>query len=351
MEHATMYYAGLDIHKKIIAHCVKTRDGRLIAEGTIPARRDDLLEWAGSLGRPWTAAMEATMFTGWIYDTLRPLADELKVANPQQLKAISCAKKKSDRIDAEVICDLTRVDLLPECYMAPQWMRDLRRALRFRNYLVRHATSLKNKTSGLLMELGIEYSGDKLHGKRYFRELLGTLDEAPANVIPMLRFNHETMRLFEATQRQLVRELTRHKRLAERVALLQTIPGVGDVLSLTWALEIGESDRFTSIRKAVSYCGLCSRFISSAGVTKRAPISKQRNEHLQWALIEVAKLAPRHNAQLAALHEGMIAKGSNKNQATLAVARKLVAYLMAVDRSGKPFVVRGDQEPKKETAS
>ncbi len=351
MEHATMYYAGLDIHKKIITHCIKTREGRLVAEGTIPARRSDLLEWAATLERPWIGAMEATMFTGWIYDTLKPHADELKVANPQQLKAISCAKKKSDRIDAKKICDLTRVDLLPECYMAPQWMRDLRRALRFRNYLVRHSSSLKNKTAGLLMELGIEYNSDKLHGKRYFRELLGTLDDAPANVIPMLRFNHETMRVFESTQRQLVRELKRDKRLEERVALLQSIPGVGDVLSLTWALEVGENDRFTSIRKAVSYCGLCGRFISSAGVTKRAPLSKQRNEHLQWALIEVAKFAPRHNAQLAKLHERTIAKGSNKNQATLAVARKLVAYLMAVDQSGKPFVVRDDHETKEETAS
>jgi transposase len=342
MKEKNVYYAGLDIHKKIIAHCVKRVDGTVVAEGTIPARRADLLEWANSIDHPWIGAMEATMFTGWIYDALKPYAAEVKVANPQMLKAISCAKK---------ICDLTRVDLLPECYMAPQWIRDLRRVLRFRNFLVHHCSSLKNKTSGILMELGIEYTKSKLHGKRYFHELLGTLTDAPTNVIPLMQFNHQTMRLFEATQRHLIRELKKNERLAARVARLQSIAGVGDVLSLTWALEIGEPERFSSIRKAVSYCGLCGRFISSAGITKRAPISKQRNKHLQWALIEVAKLAPRHNPQLAVVQEKTIAKGGNKNQATLAVARKLVAYLMAVDKSGKPFVVRDVGKPEDETAS
>jgi transposase len=351
MKENEMYYAGLDIHKKIIAHCVKKSDGTVVAEGKIPARRADLIEWANSIDHPWIGAMEATMFTGWIYDTLKPYAEEVKVANPQMLKAITCSKKKSDRIDANKICDLTRVDLLPECYMAPQWMRELRRVLRFRNFLVHHCSSLKNKTASILMELGIEYTKSKLHGKRYFHELLGTLTDAPTNVIPLMQFNHETMRLFESTQRHLIHELKKNERLAARVARLQSIPGVGDVLSLTWALEIGEPERFSSIRRAVSYCGLCGRFISSAGIKKRAPISKQRNKHLQWALIEVAKLAPRHNVQLASEHEKSIAKGANKNQATLAVARKLVAYLMAVDKSGKPFVTRDVGKPLDATAS
>jgi transposase len=97
--------------------------------------------------------------------------------------------------------------------------------------------------------------------------------------------------------------------------------------------------RFPSIADAVSYCGLTSAQRNSAGQEHRGPISKQRNKHLQTILIEAAKLAPRYNPQLAAVHERELKRG-DRNRATLAVARKLVAYLMAVDKSGKPFQVR-----------
>ena len=73
--------------------------------------------------------MEATLFTGWVYDHLKPLAQELKVAHPAMLKAIAASKKKNDKVDARKIADLLRCDLLPECYMAPSAMRDLRRVL------------------------------------------------------------------------------------------------------------------------------------------------------------------------------------------------------------------------------
>ena len=84
---------------------------------------------------------------------------------------------------------------------------------------------------------------------------------------------------------------------------------------------------------------------SSAGKEQRGPISKQRNKQLQTMLIEAAKLAPRYNSQLAIVHERELQRG-NRNQATLAVARKLnlVAYLMAVDKSGKPFEMRASGE-------
>jgi len=122
------------------------------------------------------------------------------------------------------------------------------------------------------------------------------------------------------------------------VARLQTIPGVGPVLALTWALEVGEVSRFRSVRQAVSYCGLCSAQHSSAGHDKRGPISKQRNAHLQTMLVEAAKMAPQWNEELAAVHARARLRG-HRNTATLAVARKLVAYLLAVDRRQSEFKV------------
>jgi transposase len=165
------------------------------------------------------------------------------------------------------------------------------------------------------------------------------LREVPASVIELLKLSRAQLEFFATIQQRLVKGLRADAGLRERVERLQSIRSVGEILALTWALEIGEVRRFPSIADAVSYCGLTSAQRNSAGKEQRGPISKQRNKHLQTILIEAAKLAPRHNPQLAAVHERELKRGDH-NQATLAVARKLVAYLMAVDKSGKPFQVR-----------
>ena len=284
--------------------------------------------------------MEATLFTGWIYDFLLPHADELKVGHPAMLKAICASKKKNDRIDARKLADALRCDLLPECYMPPAEVRELRQILRYRNLLVREATRLKNKCSGLLMEAGVEYDKRRLHGKRYFRELLEGLDCVPDSVIDLLWMNEDSLRVFEFNQGLLVERLEAHPTLSERVRRLRTIAGVGELTALTWALEIGDPHRFRSAKKASSYCGLCGDYSMSAGKVKRSPLSKKRNPHLQTILVEAAKLAPRWNPQLAEVYEKEVARGSNRNEATLAVARKLVSYLLYVDKSGKDFAPR-----------
>ena len=336
---ASMHYVGLDVHKKTISYCVKTKGGTIREEGVIAATREALGDWMETLRAPWSCAMEATLFTGWVYDRLKGRARQVKVAHPLMLRAIAASKKKNDRVDARKIADLLRADLLPECYMASERTRELRRVLRYRAMIVRQATRMKNKVAGLLMEVGEPYEERRLHGKRYFRELLGSLEETPESVKYLMRLSRGAMEMFQDIQRRLVGALRRDRRLAERVERLRTIRGVGEITALTWALEIDDVGRFGSIREAVSYCGLSSAQNSSAGTDHRGPISKQRNKHLQTTLIEAAHLAPRWNPPLARLYERETARG-NRNRATLAVARKLVAYLMAVDKSGKPFEAR-----------
>ena len=339
----TIDYIGFDIHKKTISFCVKAPDGAILEEGTIPTLRRKLLAWAKARPRPWIGAMEATLFTGWIYDLLQPLAQALKVAHPPMLKAIAAAKKKNDKVDARMIADLLRCNLLPECYMAPVAIRDLRRVLRYRNLVVRQATRVKNRIAGLLMETGTAYNKERLHGKAYFSELLGSLQEVPRSVVELLQLSRGQVELFAAIQRRLLQGLREHAELSQRVLRLESIPSVGEILALSWALEVGEVERFPSLAQAVSYCGLTSAQHSSAGKEQRGPISKQRNRHLQTILIEAAKLAPRYNPQLAAVHDRELQRG-NRNRATLAVARKLVAYLMAVDKSGQPFQMRASDK-------
>jgi transposase len=166
-----MYYIGLDVHKRTISYCVKDASAVIHTEGTLPATGLDLDRWMKTLPQPWTAAMEATIFTGWIYDHLQPHAAAVKVAHPLMLRAIAAAKKKNDRMDAKKICDCLRCDFLPECYMASTAVRERRRTLRYRNLLVRQMVQMKNKTSMLLMESGVSYSKQRLHKAGYAQEV------------------------------------------------------------------------------------------------------------------------------------------------------------------------------------
>ncbi len=338
-----MHHIGLDIHKKTIAFCCKKVDGTIVDRGIIPATRSSLTQWLQQRKQPWAAAMEATMFTGWVYDFMLPHCQALKVAHPQMLKAITTAKKKNDRDDAERIADLLRCNLLPECYIAPAEVRDLRRVLRYRNLLVREAVKMKNKTSGLLMEVGAPYDKQRLHRKGYFAGLIDQLDFVPDSVIQLLKICRMNIETFDQLQNQLTQALVEHPDIAQRVQLLMTIPGVGKVSALTWILEIGDISRFSRISQLVSYCGLCSAQNQSAGKDKRGPISKKRNKHLQTILVEAAKIAPRWNRQLAEVHERELCRG-HRNRATLAVARKLVAYMFAVDRTGEPFIMQATEQ-------
>jgi transposase len=331
-----MYYVGLDVHKKTVSYCVKTGDGSLVQEGTVAATRAALTSWAEHLPKPWSGALEATLFTGWIYDHVQSYAQQLKVAHPVMLKAIAASKKKNDRVDASKISDLVRCNLLPECYIAPRPLRELRRVLRYRNLVVRQAVRMKNKISGLLLETGTPHNKEKLHGRKYFQELLDSLEEVPDSVVELLRLTRSSWEAFHQMEQKLTAGLSQDPELAERVARLRTIPGVGQITALTWALEVGEPQRFATVGQAVSYCGLCSAQRESAGHSQRGPLSKQRNKHLQSILIEAAKLAPRWSPRLTEVHARELQRG-NRNRATLAVARKLVAYLLAVERSGKAF--------------
>ena len=333
------HYIGFDVHKKTISYCVKLADGTIVEEGKLAAKRATLQQWASKRTEPWHGAMEATLFSAWIYDTLKPHAAKLEMGHPAMMKAIGASKKKNDKLDARKTSDLVRCNLLPTCWVAPAETRDLRRMLRYRTLVVDQAVQMKNKINGLLMESGVEYNKKRLHGEKYFAELLENLEEVPESVKELLRLSRGALETFQATQQQLLLKLQKHPKLVERVTLLKSIRGVGYVTALTWALEIGEPKRFPSIGDAVSYCGLTSALVASADKQQRGPLSKQRNPHLQTVLIEAAKLAPRWNPQLAAVHEQELRHG-HRNRATLEVARKLVAYLLAVDKSGKPFEIR-----------
>jgi transposase len=325
------YFVGLDVHKQVIAYCVKTLDGGIVGEGKIAATRNALDQWVTTVPGPWHGGMEATLFSHWIFRHLKPHAARLEMGHPARMKAISAGKKKSDKLDARTLADLLRANLFPACFVMPPELEGLRRQLRFRRLVVEETVRFKNKTAGLLMEAGVEYERRRLHGKRYFGEVMRR-DLIDAELRPLLEFSRSQTEELARMDGRLLRLLEQHPRLQARVQALRKIDGVGPVTALSWALEVGDPSRFASIKRAVSYCGLTSALRESAGQHKRGPLSKQRNRHLQTVLIEASKIGVQFHPKLREIHDQAAQKG-HANRATLAVARKLVAYLLAADRA------------------
>src|SRR5258706_5933225 len=256
-----MYYIGLDVHKKTISYCVKDASGQVHQEGKVGATRWELDDWMKTLPQPWTVAMEATIFTGWIYDHLLPHAQQVKVAHPLMLRAIAAAKKKNDRIDAGKIADCLRCDFLPECYMTSTEIRE--RRLRYRNLVLKQMVQMKNRISGLLMETGVSYNKQRLHKLGYFTELMSGNEEVDESIRPLLKLSRETIVRSQRLDYALVSSLERDPLLAERLKRVRTIPGVGPITALTWDLEIGDVSSFQSVKQAIRYYGLFSREESS----------------------------------------------------------------------------------------
>jgi hypothetical protein len=215
------------------SRCVKDAAGRVHQEGKIGSTRRELDGWIRSMPQPRTIAMEATIFTGWIYDHLVPHAEKVKVAHPLMLRAIAAAKKKNDKIDASKIADCVRCDFLPECHMASTEIRDRRRTLRYRNLVIRQMVQMKNRVSGLLMETGVSYNRQRLHKVGYFAELMATNEDVHESIRPLLRLSRDMISRSQKLDYALVSSLERDPVLKERLRRLRTVPG----------LDVGSGDR------------------------------------------------------------------------------------------------------------
>ncbi len=338
----TMYYIGLDVHKKTISYCVKDGSGRIYAEGTIPATRLH----SGHVDENASAAVDGGDGSDHFHGLDLRSSPAACGSSEGGASADAARHRGGEEEERSHRCQQDR--RLPALRFSAGVLHgldgDSRAAthLRYRNLLVRQTVQMKNKIAVLLMEAGVSYNKQKLHKVGYFRELLATNQDINEGLRPLLRLCREMVVRLGKTESALVRSLQRDSLLVERVERLMTIPAVGPITALTWALEVGDVQRFSSIKKAISYCGLCGAEKSSANITMRTPLSKQRNKHLQTVLIEAAKMAPRNSPELAMVYEQEKQKG-NANRATLAVARKMVAYLVAVDRRQKDFLVVENQ--------
>src|SRR5262249_18920654 len=204
---------------------------------------------------------------------------ELHLAHPRQTKAIAAARVKTDAVDARALAHLLRADLLPEAYVAPRGLRELRELLRHQIGLSRLRTALKNRVHALLARQGIQRGRAELfgpRGRRFLAEL--ALPE------PTRRRLESLLALIADFDRELTavkRDLQACAKDDPRVRVLTRIPGVGSFIALLVIAEVGDVGRFPSARHVASFAGLTPRVRNAGERIRLGPISHQGSPHLR----------------------------------------------------------------------
>ena len=290
-----MLHVGLDLSRRRLDYLALTEDGIHVDVGAAPPDADGLRGLAARLaahGEPIAAAIESMNGARFVHDTLERCGWEVSVADAQKVRGLAPLATKTDRVDAWVLAELSRLSLVPAIWLPDPEIRAERERARFRLYLVRQRVRLKQRVHSTLMAWGTPCPLTDLFGVRG-RELLERL-EVPE---PWRSHVRTAVALIDDLDREITAIDQGLRRIAAEhpyVALLTTVPGIGPVLGYTIAAEIGEIGRFRSPVKLAGYTGLCPRVYQSGDSDRRGPLSKHGPRYLRWALIEAALGASRH---------------------------------------------------------
>src|SRR5437879_4031212 len=147
-------YVGIDVHRKRSQVAVIDAEGEVLANRNVPNGVEPIVKVIGGLPPGTPAALEAAFGTGWLVELLEGYGFDPHLVHPLRCKAIASARLKNDKVDAEILAQLLRADLLPEAWIAPPAVRQLRALLRHRVQLVRLRTLLRNRIHAVLADHG-----------------------------------------------------------------------------------------------------------------------------------------------------------------------------------------------------
>ena len=339
-----MLYAGLDLSRQRLDVHVLDEEGRTV-EVTAVRPDADALRILGARvlrqGEEVSAVIESMTGARFVHDTLELAGWDVAIADPVKVKGLAPLAAKTDKIDAWVLAELARRELVPEIWLPTPGVRAERERARFRLHLVRHRTALKNRIHATLMTFGHPVPVTDLFGAAG-RELLDRL-ELPepwsATLATSLGMVDQLNLRIDAYTEDLRRLGADHP----SIPLLMTVPGVGWVLAYTIASEIGDVRRFASPKKLAGYTGLCPFVRQSGNRDLRGPLAKNGPKYLRWALIEAATHAAR-DPRYRERYERTKQRLGRQRGATVArvdLARQLSEAIWHVLTKHEPFAPAG----------
>ncbi len=323
-------YIAIDIHKHYLMLGGIDAHKRLV----LTPRRVELSRWPAwaqaNLSRSDAVVLEATTNAWAIYDLVSALVGRTVVAHPAKVKLIADARVKTDRLDVLTLAQLLRADLLPEVWVPPTHVRDLRALLSHRRRLVSLQTTAKNRLQSVLHRLNLSAPEGELfaHKQRtWWKELELSATER-------LRVDHDIATLdhigpqIAAVDAEL-RRLSTSTDWAEQVPYLIQLPGIALLSAMTILGAIGDITRFEAAKKLVGYAGLGAGVHASGKTHRDKGITKQGRRDLRYVMIEAARAAvqshPYWKGEFAQL-----AKRIGEPKAIVAIARKLLVVVWHV---------------------
>jgi transposase len=289
-----MLHVGLDLSRHRLDVHVLDDAGATVEVMAAPPDAGGLKALAGRVamsGERVRATIESMNGARFVHDQLELAGWDVAIADAQKVKGFAPLACKTDRIDAWVLAELTRRDLVPEIWLPSPDVRAERERARWRLHLVRHRVALKNRIHATLLTFGKPCVLSDLFSPGG-RELLARL-EVPepwaGNLTAALVLLDDLAEQISGCEADLRRLGADHA----YIPTLMTTPGIAWILGYTIAAEIGDITRFASPKKLVAYTGLCPRVYQSGNSDHRGPLAKNGPKYLRWAYIEAAATAAR----------------------------------------------------------
>lgn len=327
-----MNYIGMDIHKQFTVAVVKDKEGNQLAEEKFDNSKDNFANFLGEYEPKETKiVMESTMVWEWIYEIIESLGYDVKLANPLKTKAIAFARIKTDKIDANILADLLRTNLIAESYIPPKETRVLRELTRERKTIVKQQTQLKNKIRALLIR-----RGEVLPTVTFSIIAFSWLDEKGGIIAQYTRL----LRDYQAELEIIDDRIHEISDRLDETKLLCTVPGIGSIRALTIVSEIGEIERFQTSGHLCSFAGLVPSVRQSGNTLVHGRLIKQASKILKYVLIETSWsiVKSKQSTPLKEFYKKLMKK-KGKQKAICATARKLCCTIHAMLRKQQPFML------------
>jgi transposase len=334
-EAVSKLYAGLDLHKSNVFCGIKDQEGKPIWRRRLPTDLPTILQALEPYRRQLQAvAVESTFNWYWLVDGLQAAGYPVRLANPAAMQQYSGLKQTDDQSDALWLAEMARLAILPEGYIYPKAERPIRDMLRRRLLIVRQATqTLLSLQSMVTRQTGQSVSAPALEGWTHQQVQAAFVDaHSQQTAATMLELLGEQRRLHHLLEKQVLAT----EKLHGSFQRLVSIPGIGNILGLTIALETGPIGRFGSAGRYASYCRTVNSRCDSAGKKKGENNRKNGNKYLAWAFVEAANFAQRYSPRAQAWFQRKAAR-AGRVVAVKALACKLAKAAFYVLRDEVDF--------------
>jgi transposase len=333
-------YVALDIHKKYSVVGGVDREGQVVLHA-VRVEHVDLEGWLKKNLRSTDHVVFESTTNAWhVYDLLVRLVERVVVANPVKVKQIAQARVKTDVRDTFILARLLAANLVPDVWVPPAHVREMRQLLSQRRQLVETHTQILNRMHSVAHRHHLQHE----RGKRFNEK--NTLWQKDKQLSKVEQFQLELeMENRAYLEKQISRigkevaKMSHQKTWAESMTYIMQLPGFGVITGMTVLAAIGEIQRFGSAKHLASYSGLTGGLDQSGTHLVQKGITKEGRKELRWAMVEVAQRAvrsdPHWTRKFQELHKRM-----HRNQAIVAVARQLlelVWYLLTRRQSYRYF--------------